>query len=83
MPTMQTAAHGCFLAEIGLHHGASELSLTTGAYSACYTASTSKCRRPVKIVELKVNFLLAFKMLTYSQGLLLGKLAKRRVIQSG
>ena len=35
-------------------------------------------RHELKNLELKVNFLLALKMLTYSQGLLLGKLAKRR-----
>ena len=35
-------------------------------------------RHELKNLELKVNVLLALKMLTYSQGLLLGKLAKRR-----
>ena len=35
-------------------------------------------RHELKTLELKVNILLALKMLTYSQGLLLGKLAKRR-----
>ena len=35
-------------------------------------------RHELKNLELKVNFLLALKVLTYSQGLLLGKLAKRR-----
>ena len=35
-------------------------------------------RHELKHLELKVNLLLALKMLTYSQGLLLGKLAKRR-----
>ena len=35
-------------------------------------------RNELKSLELKVNFLLALKMLSYSQGLLLGKLAKRR-----
>jgi DNA-directed RNA polymerase beta' subunit len=35
-------------------------------------------RHELKNLELKVNNLLALKMLTYSQGLLLGKLAKRR-----
>ena len=35
-------------------------------------------RHELKNLELKVNFLLALKMLSYSQGLLLGKLAKRR-----
>ena len=35
-------------------------------------------RHELKNLELKVNFLLALKILTYSQGLLLGKLAKRR-----
>ena len=35
-------------------------------------------RHELKNLELKVNSLLALKILTYSQGLLLGKLAKRR-----
>ena len=35
-------------------------------------------RHELKTLELKINHLLALKMLTYSQGLLLGKLAKRR-----
>ena len=35
-------------------------------------------RYELKSLELKVNLLLALKILTYSQGLLLGKLAKRR-----
>ena len=35
-------------------------------------------RHELKALELKINGLLALKMLTYSQGLLLGKLAKRR-----
>ena len=35
-------------------------------------------RYELKNLELKVNLLLALKILTYSQGLLLGKLAKRR-----